>query len=507
MHPAHGRDARLRLGAIALLVAVAPIILAACGPREQLPNLETLPQTSIFGDRTPRTVADPDTRPVELGVKFRPSKSGAILGVRFFKSAQNTGPHKGNLWDSKGNLLARADFRSETASGWQKVYFDKPVYVAPNSTYVASYHTTTGHYAADQWFFKTPTTRGPLTALAHGQEGSNSVYAYGGSSRFPTGSWTAANYWVDVLFSDAIQNPVATTTTSRSTPAGAPTTVAETTTTEAPTTTALGPITVPKPPPTAAPAPAKPAPGPVPIGAFPSAANTGTRGALSPSGSLTVTTNGAVIDSKDVTGCIMVKASNVTIKNTRVRFTGGCANEIVRLEGGTNLVVQDSELDGQRNQDCGEAIGYSNYTALRVNMHDCTDGPRVSGKANVTIRDSWIHNLSNLPGDHGDGMQCYQGVGQQTIVHNTIEGGTNAAYMTADDCNGPVLFDRNLIKGGGYAARFYANQVTVTNNVFVNGSWDFGPTHLAGTVQVVTWSNNRTSTDAAGLNLAGAINR
>ena len=46
---------------------------------------------------------------------------------------------------------------------------------------------------------------------------------------------------------------------------------------------------------------------------------------LTPSGSITVTTAGAVIDGKDVTGDITVSANNVTIKNTRVtKNSGGC---------------------------------------------------------------------------------------------------------------------------------------------------------------------------------------
>ncbi len=39
-------------------------------------------------------------------------------------------------------------------------------------------------------------TNGPLTALASG-----GVYAYGSANAFPSNSFNASNYWVDVVYS------------------------------------------------------------------------------------------------------------------------------------------------------------------------------------------------------------------------------------------------------------------------------------------------------------------
>ena len=39
----------------------------------------------------------------------------------------------------------------------------------------------------------------PLHALANGVDGANGVYVYGASA-FPTQTFNAANYWVDVVF-------------------------------------------------------------------------------------------------------------------------------------------------------------------------------------------------------------------------------------------------------------------------------------------------------------------
>ena len=76
---------------------------------------------------TPATADSGDASAVELGVKFTSDTFGTISGVRFYKSAANTGTHIGSLWTANGTLLASATFTNETASGWQQVNFSQPV--------------------------------------------------------------------------------------------------------------------------------------------------------------------------------------------------------------------------------------------------------------------------------------------------------------------------------------------------------------------------------------------
>jgi hypothetical protein len=142
-----------------------------------------------------------DANAVELGVKFRTDSNGTITGVRFYKGSANTGAHVANLWTATGTLLATASFTGETASGWQQVNFTSPVSVTANTTYVVSYHTNTGNYAADGGYFATQGAGAyPVTALAAGVAGPNGVYVYGATSAFPTNSYNSNNYWVDVVF-------------------------------------------------------------------------------------------------------------------------------------------------------------------------------------------------------------------------------------------------------------------------------------------------------------------
>lgn len=148
-----------------------------------------------------------DTAAVELGVKFRVDQTGSITGVRFFKGAANTGAHVGKLWSVDGTLLASATFANETASGWQQVNFANPVPVVAGTTYVASYHTNVGRYAASlDYFAATGVDSPPLYALRNGVSGGNGVYLYG-SGGFPTQTYRSANYWVDVVFQPAPAGP------------------------------------------------------------------------------------------------------------------------------------------------------------------------------------------------------------------------------------------------------------------------------------------------------------
>jgi hypothetical protein len=161
----------------------------------------TAPTLSLFSaSSSPGTVTVNDASSVELGVKFQSSVAGKIVGVRFYKGPQNIGTHIGNLWLVGGGLLATANFTNETASGWQQVFFATPVTITPGTTYVASYFTTSGFYSADGNYYANALTTGPLSALSSSASGGNGVYAYGSASSFPLNNYNAANYWVDVLF-------------------------------------------------------------------------------------------------------------------------------------------------------------------------------------------------------------------------------------------------------------------------------------------------------------------
>lgn len=168
---------------------------------------------SIWGSTFPVPAADADSNDpnsIEVGMKFKSDSYGTINGLRFYKAAANTGTHTGSLWSADGTRLALATFSGESASGWQTVTFTSPVEVQPNTTYVASYFAPNGRYSASaEYMYRNPapSPQGggthdspPLHVIRDSGTARNGLYTYSGSSTFPTNSFKAGNYWVDVLF-------------------------------------------------------------------------------------------------------------------------------------------------------------------------------------------------------------------------------------------------------------------------------------------------------------------
>jgi hypothetical protein len=173
-------------------------------------NLQTSPTVvpinvtcpcSIFGSTAvPSVPSADDTGAVTLGVKFTSDVAGWITAVRFYKGTGNSGTHVGSIWSTSGQLLSSATFTNESATGWQTVNLTTPVPVTAGTTYIASYFAPNGHYAGDGGYFATATGGPPLHALADGTSGGNGVYTYGGNL-FPSSTFSASNYWVDVVLS------------------------------------------------------------------------------------------------------------------------------------------------------------------------------------------------------------------------------------------------------------------------------------------------------------------
>lgn len=170
---------------------------------------------------------------------------------------------------------------------------------------------------------------------------------------------------------------------------------------------------------------------------------------LTPSGSIEVTTDGAVIENLDVTGSITVLADNVTIRN--VRITSNDYYPIRYFDNNNvGLLVEDSEIIGLSGN-VTSAIAFEHYTARRLNIHGSADG--LKADADVLIEDCWIHDLSNGPSEHNDGVQSAGGNGPVTIRHNDISGASNAAVQAGNGGSAAtqdLTIQCNWLSGGGY---------------------------------------------------------
>lgn len=160
---------------------------------------------SIWPDSaTPATLTDPDTRSVELGVKFTADVTGNVAGIRFYKGPQNVGTHTGSLWTAGGTLLATVTFSAESSSGWQTAYFSAPVDIQAGTSYIASYRAPSGSFSYTQNGLSSAVDSPPLHAQAGG-----GLYTYGAGAPLTS---TNTNYWVDLVFNATDSAPTVTST-------------------------------------------------------------------------------------------------------------------------------------------------------------------------------------------------------------------------------------------------------------------------------------------------------
>jgi hypothetical protein len=205
---------------------------------------------------------------------------------------------------------------------------------------------------------------------------------------------------------------------------------------------------------------------------YPDATNTGVPAGTAltvVNGGMTITTSGAIVENKDIRGCVTVNATNVIIRKSKV----SCSGQSVIWSGSTNLLVEDVEIA------CGgtpatTALTPANYTSRRVNAYGCEN--IMWAERNVTIEDSYLHDpipYNPQTDPHTDSVQIPGGGSNITIRHNRIYGGyisgsnfgNSAITMGGGTSN--IIVDNNVLAGGGYT--MYCNQGgRGTNDVYRN---------------------------------------
>ncbi|MBP0115264.1 MULTISPECIES: right-handed parallel beta-helix repeat-containing protein [Bradyrhizobium] len=162
------------------------------------------------------------------------------------------------------------------------------------------------------------------------------------------------------------------------------------------------------------------------IAGFPDANSTGLPSGVipTPSGDVTVTQPGTVIDALDVKGTISVQADNVTIENSRI--TSSDWTGIWIKDGVAGTVVKDSEIINVGSSPNGANGIVGSGTFLRNDIHDVENGIIVTGSS--LVQDNYIHHMNapnvrlgtSLGGPHYDGIEIDGGVSDVVIRHNTV---------------------------------------------------------------------------------------
>ncbi len=225
---------------------------------------------------------------------------------------------------------------------------------------------------------------------------------------------------------------------------------------------------------------------PPPAGGKPGPANTG----VPPGTPLTVVrgdqvyaTPNQVISGRDIHGYVRIRAKNVTIRNSIIR--GGaprCNAAVIVVDDGASARIEDSEIVAAQPNACLDGIWATDATMLRLDISNVVDG--IKAFDNVTLQDSYIHDLARFANDpnqgggatHNDAVQTFEGNRNVLLRHNTLLVGRqgNAAYQVSQDggkANSNIRVEYNWLDGGGCTLNFsHSGGPTPMTGIFVVGN-------------------------------------
>jgi hypothetical protein len=230
----------------------------------------------------------------------------------------------------------------------------------------------------------------------------------------------------------------------------------------------------------------------------PRAHNTGPSdpGALTPSGSLTITTDGAVLENLDISGMVKIDADNVTIRNFRINASSHYGLQIE--PGANNVLVEDGEIFGANSTNVYVMSGTNDVTIRRLWSHDSkSDHVKFEG-TNLLVESSFFEKACADGEGHCDGVQSKNGQGATFRYNNFFLPlpGTpdypgspykcNTPFQIEDSAGG-FLIDSNWVNGGNYSFNCKQSGTMAVINNFIGRSYGYGV--RAG--DCTQWTNNR----------------
>lgn len=213
-------------------------------------------------------------------------------------------------------------------------------------------------------------------------------------------------------------------------------------------------------------------------------------------GTIEISTDGTVLEGVDLVGNIVVKANDVTIRNSRIE-SATPYHLIYVIDGNTGFRLEDSELIGNGTTVNG-VLGYGAF--LRNNIHGFENGLNIWGPARV--EGNFIHELAGGPQAHFDAIECNGGSDVQ-ILNNTLtnENADTSALMLNNEFGALEnwVIDGNRMTGGGYTMYIDPRKtdkpvgnIRITNNRWGKGFYGYNafygymPDEWSGNVDDVT---------------------
>ncbi|MDJ0791804.1 MAG: S-layer homology domain-containing protein [Acidimicrobiia bacterium] len=210
-------------------------------------------------------------------------------------------------------------------------------------------------------------------------------------------------------------------------------------------------------------------------------------------GSLTVRTDGAVIENLEIRGTLRIEASNVKVRNVWV-YTKNSWTIYVAKGSATfdNIEVGHPSHVGER------GIGGSNVTVRNADIHHVEDGIKLG--SNAFYDNVRVHDLDSLgKGPHADAVQA-EGTAKNSVVQNSYLDSTgplglgNASVIIKSDLGSQanITFRNNYMNGGNYTIFVKDGGYGMPKNVKFESN-RFGPDRRYGLVAKngsIGWSNN-----------------
>ena len=471
--------------------------------------------------------------PLSVGNLLVMKKAVTVTGIRVWRASTSDGSNRtAQLSTSSGRVLARVSMPMSTvaASGWVNATFAAPVNLMFGQSVVASVSAPNRLVVRTSVF--------PTSAYVRGVYG---LYA-SGTGVVPTTAKSGYLYVVDLLVATApavigvpaapIVTPTPTPTpvvTPTPTPVVTPTPTPVVTPTPTPVVTPTPvetPIPTPTPveTPTPTPTPVEtPTPTPTPVVTpsptpspsdsmvgFPTSLNTGWRSTgttLRPyTGPTYITVDGTVIDGADIASDVVVAASNVTIKNSRISAPT-TYYAVRQYPEFSNLTLDHVEITGQPGAAADRAVyAGSNLVVNASYIHGTQRG--ISATNGMRVTNSFVGQFDNQSENHASAIGSSGAVSNVTISNNSLSCDTNLCSSAISlypevGPNDNWVIDHNLLNGGAYcmyagytpsAGELPNTHLTVTNNVFGSALFPdcgrYGPVASWSDVSSNTWANN-----------------
>ena len=137
----------------------------------------------------------------EVGVRFKSDRAGWIKGTTFLQGCHQHRRPYGSPLDEYWDLTCNSDLHERNGLRLATAKLSTPIAITAGTPYVASYYSQSQPFLVRFGYFVQGHDQPPLHALADGVAGPNGLW-HDSASAFPTDSYNATNFWVDVVFSD-----------------------------------------------------------------------------------------------------------------------------------------------------------------------------------------------------------------------------------------------------------------------------------------------------------------